>query len=78
MVGHDTCIIDPAVETALTVKKILQQRSLINIQSAENSTYVFQVTDSPERFAHVAGKFLISPISTEQVKNVSFNDQILF
>lgn len=78
VVGQETCIIDPAVETALTVKKILQQRSLINLQSVENATSVFHVTDSPERFAHVAGKFLINPISAEQIKNVAFNDLLLF
>lgn len=78
VVGHETCIIDPAVETALTVKKILQQRSMTNLQSVENATSIFQVTDSPDRFAHVAGKFLTSPISSDQIKNVTFNDLIQF
>ncbi len=78
VVGHETCIIDPAVETALTVKKILQQRSMTNLQSVENATSIFQVTDSPDRFAHVAGKFLTSPIGSDQIKNVTFNDLIQF
>jgi glutamate racemase len=72
VVGHDTCIIDPAVETALTVKKILQQLSLVNSQLPTNAISSFQVTDSPERFALVAGKFLSNPISIEQIKCVTF------
>lgn len=73
VIGQQTSIIDPALETALTVKKILQQRSLTNTQSSSQATSIFQVTDSPERFVHVAAKFLTTPISAEQIKSVSFN-----
>ncbi len=70
VIGKETCIIDPAVETALTVKQILQDRDLINTQPAANALSQFQVTDSPERFAYVAGQFLATSISLDQIQCV--------
>jgi glutamate racemase len=68
VIGKETCIIDPAVETALTVKQILLEKALINTQPASMAISKFQVTDSPERFAFVAGQFLATPISPEQIQ----------
>lgn len=73
VISTDACIIDPAIETALTVKQILQDRALTNTQPAENAISRFQVTDSPERFAYVAGQFLATPIDPAEVQCIGLH-----
>jgi glutamate racemase len=70
IIGPDICIINPAVETAHAVAKILYQRDLANPQSATQALTQFLVTDSPERFARVAEQFLLTPINPAQIQLV--------
>lgn len=69
VIGNQIQIIDPAVETAHIVKRILQEKSLL--ASAPSSAHTqFLVTDSPERFARVAQQFLATQVLPSQVKLV--------
>ena len=67
VIGKDIYIVDPAVETANTVKQILQRHGLENLQSTDQAATRFLVTDSPERFARVAQQFLQTPLHFEQI-----------
>jgi glutamate racemase len=71
VIGKDIYIVDPAVETAHTVKQILQRHALENSQPAEQATTRFLVTDSPERFARVAQQFLQTSLHFEQIHLVN-------
>lgn len=71
VIGKDIYIVDPAVETANTVKQILQQHAIENLQPASQATTRFLVTDSPERFVRVAQQFLQRPLNTEQIQLIN-------
>lgn len=70
VLGEDIVIVDPAVETARTVFKILQNQALLNSQPLHQASTRFLVTDFPERFARVAGQFLSSPVNSAQIQLV--------
>lgn len=55
--GTSCRLIDPAVNCAAHVKKILQASSLLNSQTAEG-TAVFYTTDDPEKFKRLGETFL--------------------
>lgn len=70
VIGKDTLIIDPAIETAQSVKRILNERGLSNAQDAQDAKTEFLVTDAPDRFIRVAEQFLAAPIPSDQIKVV--------
>jgi len=68
VIGDDIGIIDPAIETARTVKQILQRHALANPQPAAQAASRFLVTDYTERFARIAGQFLATPLDPSQIQ----------
>ncbi|MBS0350183.1 MAG: glutamate racemase, partial [Proteobacteria bacterium] len=68
VIGNDIFIVDPADETAQAVKSILQQRNLENTQGCALTKFL--VTDSPERFARIAERFLSTSIHSAQIQLV--------
>lgn len=70
VIGKEVAIIDPAIETARTVQRILQQKNLVNPQTVAQAQTQFLVTDSPDRFSHVAEQFLSIPVHASQVQLV--------
>ncbi len=74
VVGPGVVLIDSAEETALEVKRTLQEMSLLNNTSRAEEA-VFYVTDAPERFMQIGGRFLgrglrhINILSLEEVAN---------
>ncbi len=68
VIGKDIFIVDPALETAQTVKQILAKKNLLNTQSVLEASLRFLVTDSPERFVFVAQQFLAKPLDPTQIQ----------
>lgn len=61
VMGNNVQLIDSGVATAHTVKKILEEKNLIN-QSRFKPNYVFYISDLPHRFKQVGEMFLNRPI----------------
>jgi len=68
VMGEDVQLIDSAVETAIVVKKIIEDNGLRN--NSEESDNHFFVTDSPERFLSVAERFLEEKIDSIEKINL--------
>ena len=66
IVGEDVKLVNPAKETALDLKEILEKNNLINC--SENATYEYYVSDIPEKFENLAREFLKKEI--ENVKSI--------
>lgn len=54
-------LVDSAEETALALKKLLEEKKLLN-PSTQNGTHHYFVTDSPDRFKQVGRNFLNRPL----------------
>ncbi len=70
IMGREIRLIDSAVETALLVKKTLEEKGLSN--HSDRVFYKFYVTDSPERFRIVGERFLGEPI--EDVEKITLKE----
>ncbi len=73
--GADVQIVDSADTTAHTVRTALAQHSLLqpaHAAAAGTAQLRFLATDGIERFAHVGGRFLGTPIGAESVELVDF------
>lgn len=66
VIGDEVSIIDSATATAQTVKNILINKNLENTHT-DGKSIQFLVTDSPERFARVAGQFLMTSLNVNQI-----------
>ncbi|HKB95594.1 MAG TPA: glutamate racemase, partial [Rhizomicrobium sp.] len=58
--GNDVTLIDSAETTAVAVEKILREKSLLHMGSAQPPRFL--ATDAPGRFAHLGEIFLGEPI----------------
>lgn len=56
VMGEAVSLIDSAASTALEVKRLLNEKGLLN-ESGNDTTHRFFVTDSPERFMQVGRRF---------------------
>ena len=56
VMGYSVALIDSAASTAMEVKKILEEKGLLN-DSGKDASHRFFVTDSPERFMAVGRRF---------------------
>jgi len=70
VIGRDIILIDSAEETALEVKKVLQERDLITFSKSEPS-HKFFVSDFPEKFVQIGERFLGERIV--RVKKIDIN-----
>jgi len=61
VMGESVSLIDSAIETALEIKKILGDLSLLN-NSGGNTIREFYVTDTPDKFKTIGERFLGEPI----------------
>ncbi len=68
VMGEDVQLIDSAVETAIVVKKIIEDNGLRNCSN--KPYYNFYVTDSPERFISVGERFLEEKIDNIEKVNL--------
>lgn len=57
-VGTEIKLVNPAKETALDLKKILEEKDLLRESSDSQSIYEYYVSDIPEKFASIAQEFL--------------------
>ncbi len=69
VLGKSVTLIDSAKQVAIEVKKILAAENLLN--NNRGAKHKFYVSDNPEWFNSIAGRFLGSPIQkVEKVNNV--------
>lgn len=68
VVGEKIRLVNPAKETAIDLKEILEQKDLIRIANCSDISYEYYVSDIPEKFANIAGELLKKEI--ENIKNV--------
>lgn len=57
VVGENVKLVNPAFETAGDLKKLLEDRNLLN-ESYEKPRYEYYVSDAPERLRRIGGNFL--------------------
>jgi len=67
--GADVIVINSALETACSVKALLDERSLHTDSNRSHETYYF-VTDLPERFVRIGALFLGTNIHADAVSMV--------
>lgn len=59
IMGPDVCLIDPAHNTAIELKKVLYKKQIQNIEgTSTNPYYKYYVSDDPERFVKIGSEFL--------------------
>lgn len=68
VVGEKIKLVNPAKETAIDLKEILEKQDSIKVEGELEATYEYYVSDIPEKFASIAGEFLKKEI--ENIKNV--------
>jgi glutamate racemase len=66
-------VIDPALSCAAALKKLLEDRSLMNIDGKEGNCQ-FYVSDDPEKFRSLGQTFLGQPL--DSVNSIQFIEQI--
>ena len=70
VIGENVTLIDSAEETALEVKKILEQKDMMNPANSEPA-YRFYVSDFPEKFIQISERFLGEKV--KKVKKIDIN-----
>ncbi|PWJ50307.1 glutamate racemase [Faecalicatena contorta] len=69
--GEKIQIVNPAYETAMDLKKLLEERDMVNDGIKEpHSRYEFFVSDAAEKFRHFANTVMPFDISTTNVVNI--------
>lgn len=67
--GNKIRLVNPAEETALDLKKLLEEKELINIQT-EKPKYKYFVSDMPERFMSIGQNFIQKPFEDISVVEI--------
>lgn len=68
VVGEKIKLVNPAKETAIDLKEILEKQDSIKVEGESEAIYEYYVSDIPEKFASIAGEFLKKEI--ENIENV--------
>ncbi len=69
--GQSVALVDTSTETAIYLKELLKEKSLLN-NSTTSHDYSFYVSDDPEKFSKLAQLFLGEKLET--VKSVSLEE----
>ena len=72
VVGKDVKLINPAKETALDLKDVLEKRDMMN-DSDQKGTCKYFVSDINEQFSKVASEFLKKKIKNENLEKVEIH-----
>ncbi|CEI74231.1 Glutamate racemase [Romboutsia hominis] len=57
-VGEDIKLVNPAKETAMDLKKVLEEEDILRKDGNERAYYEYYVSDIPEKFASIATEFI--------------------
>lgn len=69
--GDEIQIVNPAYETAMDLKKLIEERDMVNGGNKEpHSRYEFYVSDAAEKFRNFANTVMPFDISTTNVVNI--------
>lgn len=75
VLGAGVTLIDSAKQVAIEVKRILATENLLN--NNRGAKHKFYVSDNPEWFSSLAGRFLGSPIQkVEKANNVQYQSRV--
>lgn len=61
--GMDIKLVNPAKETAMDLKKVLEDQGDLNNGNVEDVKYEYYVSDIPEKFSSIANEFLKKEIT---------------
>ncbi len=67
--GEEVRIVNPAYETAMDLKNILQEKNIAN-QSGKPAVYEFYVSDAAEKFTKFANSILPYDVSSTKLVNI--------
>ncbi len=67
--GNKIRLVNPAEETALDLKKMLEDKNLLNMQT-EKPEYRYFVSDMPERFMNIGQNFIQKPFDNISVVEI--------
>lgn len=70
VMGNTVTLIDSGHETAAEVAKCLMEKNLLKTISSGESFHRFFVTDSPERFRQVGGRFMGTRLNNVELVNL--------
>ena len=69
--GEGICTVNPAYETAIDLKEILEQRSLLNPgRKGQPASYEFYVSDAADKFKEFANSIMPYDIATTKQVNI--------
>ena len=69
-VGDQITLVNPAYETAMDLKALLQERDMENTENQEHGTYSFYVSDAADKFKQFANSILPYDIETTKQVNI--------
>lgn len=69
-VGDQITLVNPAYETAMDLKALLQERDMENTENQEHGTYSFYVSDAADKFKQFANSILPYDIETTKQINI--------
>lgn len=70
IMGEKVCLVNPAYETAIELKNLLENKKLLNTQSDTTNKYEFYVSDMADRFRDFASSILPDEVEKTQIINI--------
>ncbi|MFI3171534.1 MAG: glutamate racemase [Eubacteriales bacterium] len=70
--GENIHLVNPAYETALDVKRLLEERDLLNTEIPKEENHEFYVSDLADKFKHFANTIL--PFDIESTKKINIEE----
>ncbi len=69
-VGDKITLVNPAYETAMDLKSLLESKDMVNADEQEHGTYSFYVSDAADKFKQFANSILPYDIETTKQINI--------
>ena len=71
IMGEEVCLVNPAYETAMDLKRLLEEEEMANDETTEHhSEYSFYVSDAAEKFRKFANTVMPFDVPTTNVVNI--------
>ena len=70
IMGEKVCLVNPAYETAIELKHLLEDKGILNTSLDSKDKYEFYVSDMADRFRDFASSILPDEVKKTQVINI--------
>ncbi len=70
IMGEAVCLINPAYETAIELKELLNNKNILNVDMEDKNKYEFYVSDMADKFTSFASSILPNEVNKTQVLNI--------